>query len=122
MRKPNILYFAIAFCITFCSQIDQSEETALLKSASDNAAKKTSKAGSDDVIIKQKWDLPEELKEVSGIAYMGKDRFACVQDELGTIFIFNSASGTIEKKIQFAGAGDYEGVSVNGDMAYVVTA
>ncbi len=88
--------------------------------------KKENKANNNDfgpsaaIVIKQQWDLPEELKEVSGIAWLGNDRFACIQDELGTIFIYNSSTDKIEKQIQFAGAGDYEGVTVNGSMAYVI--
>jgi uncharacterized protein YjiK len=77
---------------------------------------------SEGIVIRQQWDLPEILKEVSGIAWLDKDRFACVQDELGTIFIYNTGADKIEKQIQFAGPGDYEGVTVNGDMAYVVRA
>ena len=123
MRKSNIIYFVItACCFTFCSDINESNETALLKSASDQEGKKNNKDGSGDVTIQEKWDLPEELKEVSGISYLEKDRFACVQDELGTIFIYNTGSGTIEKKIPFSGVGDYEGISVSGNMAYIIRA
>ncbi len=74
------------------------------------------------IIIKERWDLPGDLKEVSGIAYLDNDRFACVQDEAGTIFIYNKVSGKIENKISFSGAGDFEGITVKGNMAYVVRA
>src|SRR5688572_8779567 len=77
---------------------------------------------SANIVIREQWDLPEDLKEISGIAYLGSDNFACVQDELGTIFIFNTGSGKIEKKIAFGGTGDYEGLTVNGDIAYIVRA
>ncbi|HSN59479.1 MAG TPA: SdiA-regulated domain-containing protein [Ferruginibacter sp.] len=81
---------------------------------------KYSQALSEDISIVQKWDLPEELLEVSAIAYFDKDRFACVQDEKGTIFIFNKTSGNIEKEISFSGAGDFEGIGLNGSTAYIV--
>ena len=71
------------------------------------------------VSIIEKWDMPKELKEVSGIAYLGQNKFACVQDEDGIIFIYNSSSNKIEKEISFAGGGDYEGLAVNGSTAYV---
>ena len=77
---------------------------------------------STDVVIRKQWDLPDDLKEISGIAYLENDRFACVQDELGSIFIFNTRSGKIEKQIPFAGSGDYEGITVHEKMAYVVRA
>lgn len=73
-----------------------------------------------EVNIVKKWDLPARLKEVSGIAYLDAQRFACIQDEEGIIFIYNLAAGQIEKEIPFAGPGDYEGITVNGNTAYIV--
>jgi uncharacterized protein YjiK len=84
--------------------------------------KKENENPSPGIHIMEKWDLPAELKEVSGIAYMDNDRFACVQDEEGTIFIYNRSSEQIEKKIPFAAPGDYEGITLNGQTAYVVRA
>ncbi|QED36893.1 hypothetical protein FK178_03830 [Antarcticibacterium arcticum] len=75
---------------------------------------------SDSVKIEKKWELPEILREVSGIAYMGNNKIACVQDEDGIIFIFNLATTSIEKEIEFAGPGDYEGISLVGGTAYVL--
>lgn len=72
--------------------------------------------------IIERWDLPSELKEVSGIAYIGNDQFACVQDELGKIFIYNTKRKKVERQIDFAGAGDYEGIAVVNSTAYVLRA
>src|SRR5688572_863103 len=63
-----------------------------------------------DIQISQKWEMPEILKEVSAIAYVDAQRFACVQDELGKIFIFNTSTKKIEKEIAFGDTGDYEGI------------
>ncbi len=87
--------------------------------------KKVSKKESVDlsssgVSVIDQWDLPNVLKEVSGIAYLDQNKFACVQDEDGIIFIYNRSTDKIEKEIPFAGGGDYEGLTVNGSMAYVV--
>ena len=82
---------------------------------------KKGKNGKDaKVTIVQKWELPEVLREVSGIAYMDADRFVCIQDEDGSIFIYNRATKTIEKEIPFAGPGDYEGITLANNTAYVV--
>lgn len=72
-----------------------------------------------DITIVQKWEMPPELKEISGIAYINENRFACVQDELGKIFIYNTASRKVEEVIDFAGTGDYEGISIVGSTAYI---
>ena len=73
-------------------------------------------------MILVKWDLPDDLKEVSGIAYLDDQRFACIQDEKGTVFIYNKVTNKIEKEISFAGPGDFEGITVEGDMVYIMRA
>ncbi|WP_082780362.1 SdiA-regulated domain-containing protein [Rufibacter sp. DG15C] len=77
-------------------------------------------AASPAVAIAQKWDVPEILREVSGIVYLGNNQFACVQDEAGVIFLYNTQTGTIDRQITFAAAGDYEGIALVGNNAYVV--
>lgn len=74
------------------------------------------------VKIMTSWPLPENLKEISGISWIDADRFACVQDEKGTVFIYNIKTSTIENEIAFAGKGDYEGVAVAGKTIYVLQA
>ncbi|SDR80814.1 SdiA-regulated domain-containing protein [Gramella sp. MAR_2010_147] len=58
--------------------------------------------------ILNKWELPQELDEVSGIYWMGDNKMACVQDEDGIIFIYDLSSSKIIKEYKFADAGDYE--------------
>ncbi len=70
--------------------------------------------------IIDRWELPEVLEEVSGISYIGNNLMACIQDEDGIIFIYNLEKRKIEQEIEFAGAGDYESISVAGSTAYVL--
>lgn len=72
------------------------------------------------VKISQIWDLPQELNEISGIAWLDGNTFACVQDEDGFIFIYNLDENKITDKIEFAGNGDYEGIAINGENAYIM--
>lgn len=78
--------------------------------------------GNLDVEIESKFELPEVLTEISALVYLTPNRFACVQDELGKIFIYNTENAQIEKQIDFAEAGDYEGLAVVGTDAYVLRA
>ncbi len=120
--KFTLLIAAVLIILGFVYWKDINQ-MVLADNVSDNGnSKSKTPNASSDIVIRQQWDLPDDLKEVSGIAYLDKDRFACVQDELGTIFIFNTGSKKIEKQIPFAGAGDYEGITVNNNMAYVVRA
>ena len=77
---------------------------------------------SPGVTIVTKWDLPSVLAEISGLSYISDERFACVQDELGKVFIYNTQSSTIEKEVPFAGAGDFEGIAVVNNDVWVVRA
>lgn len=72
------------------------------------------------VKIVKRWDLPVILKEISGMAAIDKDRFACIQDETGSIFIYNINTSTIQEEIPFAPAGDYEDIALVNDTAWVL--
>ena len=72
--------------------------------------------------VLHKWEVPQVLKEISALTYIGPQRFACVQDELGKIFIYNTQKDAIEKEIPFAPPGDYEGLAIAGKDAYVLRA
>jgi hypothetical protein len=71
-----------------------------------------SAATNPPITIIKKWNMPKELTEISGLSYKDEKHFACVQDELGKIFIYNTASSSVEKEISFGAAGDYEGLAV----------
>lgn len=77
---------------------------------------------SKDVAVEKTWRLPEELKEISAIAFLEENKLASIQDEAGTVFIFNLESSNIEKEIPFAGGGDYEGIAVHQNRIYVLRA
>lgn len=75
---------------------------------------------SDKVEVSQTWKLPDELDEVSGIAFLDDQRLACVQDEKGKIFVYDLSAEKIDKEIDFAEDGDYEGIAIAGSTAYAV--
>ncbi|WP_299821416.1 SdiA-regulated domain-containing protein [uncultured Pontibacter sp.] len=67
-----------------------------------------------------RWELPQELREISGIAVLPDEKLACVQDEQGTIFIYDTSKRSVERQIDFAGPGDYEGIVIMDDEAIVL--
>ena len=71
------------------------------------------------ISIVEKWNMPGDLTEISGISYIDNSRFACVQDEEGKIFIYNTATHKIEQEVRFGEPGDYEGIAVVGATAWV---
>lgn len=66
------------------------------------------------------WKLPKELVEISGLSYVDKHRLACIQDEKGTIYIFNTKKGKIEIKTVFEKKGDFEGIEIVEKDAWVL--
>ena len=87
-----------------------------------DATNKEPIAPSGEIRVRNKWQMPPELLEISGLSYIDAARFACVQDELGKIFIYNIRTSVIEKEIPFAAPGDYEGLAVVGESAWVLRA
>ena len=79
-------------------------------------------SGNAAITIVKKWDMPKDLAEISGISYIDGQRFACVQDELGKIFIYNATTSSVEKEISFGAPGDYEELAVVGETIWVLRA
>lgn len=69
---------------------------------------------------KMRWDLPDNLHEISGLSYYQKDQLACVQDENGILFIYDLREHKIVLKEKFGEDGDYEGVEIVDGIAYVL--
>ncbi|WP_224999174.1 SdiA-regulated domain-containing protein [Cesiribacter sp. SM1] len=67
-----------------------------------------------------RWELPSDLREVSGIALLERDVIACVQDEDGIIFLYDLNKQTITRRVKFAEGGDYEGIALVNNTAYVL--
>jgi uncharacterized protein YjiK len=66
------------------------------------------------------WELPDILEEISAIAWLDEGRLACVQDENGILFTYNLKSRAIENQLVFAADGDYEGLTVHDNRAYII--
>ncbi len=66
------------------------------------------------------FDMPNELKEISGISLAGGGQMlAAVNDEKGIIFLLDKSNGTIKSRIVFREEGDYEGIEIVGNDAWV---
>ncbi|WP_179022191.1 SdiA-regulated domain-containing protein [Winogradskyella forsetii] len=111
---PHILIIILAIIvITSCAN-------TYTKPTNSTTEVTTPKTLNDNYSIIKKWELPEILNEVSGISWLSENTIACVEDEDGIIFIYDLKKQKIIQQILFAGVGDYEGITVNGDDAYVM--
>lgn len=67
-----------------------------------------------------KYELPDELKEISGLTHIDSVTFACVQDENGTLYIYDMARNIIQNRYTFHYDGDYEGIARVGKTIYIL--
>ncbi len=68
----------------------------------------------------QAFELPKEMREISGLAWWRKDHIAMVQDEKGEVFIFDISRKKIIEHKDFDKDGDYESVASDGEHVYAV--
>ena len=91
-------------------QITQEEEQA----------KSPSESGYDFSKPSVTYDLPDELKEISGIAFVSDAEILCVQDESGSLYTFDINSRNVASRRRFADSADYEELAVAGQSVYVL--
>lgn len=68
----------------------------------------------------ERWDLPKELMEISGLSFYKKNTLGCVQDEDGILYLYDLRKKQIVQSHRFGKKGDYEGVEMIGETAYVL--
>lgn len=69
----------------------------------------------------EKFKLPEELMEISGIDFNKKSELLCVQDEVGKVYVYDIKKGELKESVKFGEKGDYEGVAVVRDTIWVLS-
>ncbi|MCB0705549.1 MAG: SdiA-regulated domain-containing protein [Saprospiraceae bacterium] len=66
-------------------------------------------------------ELDLNLNEISGLSFaFGESRLVAVNDEQGVVYLLDPETGSQIMSLEFHSPGDYEGVEVVGDHAYVV--
>jgi uncharacterized protein YjiK len=120
---------AIVVCITLVAFFWSDLKTSLASASSGKSKKEkadiknnTGETPFGGITVIRKWDMPDVLNEISGMTYVDGERFACVQDEMGIIYIYNTSTSAIEKEIPFGKTGDYEGLALVSNTAWVVRA
>jgi len=96
----------ITLMFNFCTYSQQEKE-------------KTSSPNSSDSIYEIHY-LPDDLREVSGIAIIDPNTIACIQDEMGIIFMYDLNTGKIRQQIPFGPDGDYEDICMVKNTLYIL--
>lgn len=64
--------------------------------------------------------LPQILTEISGVTEVDATSVACIQDELETVYIYNTDKSQIVRQIFTGRSGDYEGIARVNKTIYVL--
>ena len=110
LLRPFRAWVALFLWVTSCGQVEKAasgEETA------DAIPYNLTKP-------EEKYLMPGELDEISGISWYGSGLLACVEDENGVIYLYDLQQKRVVRRIRFAGSGDYEDVAVIKQNAYVL--
>lgn len=107
-----LVLFSFLITLQSCQQTIAENSNKLLSTEQKQPSQK-------EIQIINKYELPEELNEISGMVWLSENKFACVQDEEGIIYIYDIELAKILNRIKFGDNGDYEGLTLNGSTAYV---
>lgn len=64
--------------------------------------------------------LPQELHEISGLAILDQNTIACIQDEDGILFFYDTKQHKIKRQVTFGLNGDYEGITVVEQALFIL--
>ncbi len=107
MKKYLILiYFCIYIILPSCNNA----------SSSNNEVKEEY----DFMNPEEIYELPKELKEISGLEYLDDDHLFAIQDEEGKIYVYNLKQKKITRKYKFKKEGDFEGIAMHQDKLYAL--
>lgn len=68
----------------------------------------------------QKFALPDELREISGIVYFDKNTIIGIQNEKGRLYFYDLREKKITREIKFFDEGDFEDIAVVGNTLYAL--
>lgn len=66
------------------------------------------------------YEMPDLLKEVSGIALSSEELVYCIQDEIGSIFEYDMQKQEISNAYRFTDVGDFEDLAISKNSIYVL--
>lgn len=66
------------------------------------------------------YEMPDLLREISGVAVADGNIVYCVQDEIGSIFEYDMEKEEISNSYRFTDVGDFEDLAIDKNIIYVL--
>jgi len=67
-----------------------------------------------------KYVMPSDLNEISSIEVLPNGTLACIQDEKGILYVYDTEKREVVNRYKFAKDGDYEGIALVNETIYVL--
>ncbi len=132
MKSPTfLLAFTVSFGSACAPQGETSGETPTASSGPNAVAAASAVAAGSPPAASAPYDftrpaaaleMPDALREISGIALLPDGRLVAVQDEAGILYTLDPTTGAVVEERPFAGPGDYEDVEHAAGAVWVLTA
>lgn len=68
----------------------------------------------------ERYKLPADLREISGLSYYKPGKLACIQDEIAVVFLYDLKRKRVADEVVFGTNGDYEGVEWVNEELYAL--
>lgn len=68
----------------------------------------------------QSFDLPDILNEISGISIKTNNQIFCIQDEIGSAFLYNLENEAVDEIYRFSDIGDFEDIVYNNNHLFIL--
>jgi uncharacterized protein YjiK len=65
-------------------------------------------------------NLPNSLREISGVAWDNERSFYCINDEKGIVYHYDIDKGKIDRKLDFGKNKDYEDLALIGNTLFIL--
>ena len=101
---------------------DRAEATGLLRREHRLVSRLAQADKRDDDVPVARWIMPEELKEISGLALTPDGRLLAHDDDVSRVYEIDPRRGVIIKSFTFGNGlrGDFEGITVAGKDIWVI--
>lgn len=125
MIERIALLVAVAVSLTACEsekEKDREIQTGLQRRENRLEARLAAADKRHDDVPVAKWIMPQELKEISGMALTPDGRLFAHDDELSRIYQVDPRRGVIVKSFLFGNGlrGDFEGITIAGQDFWVI--
>lgn len=119
------LLLGVAACVSACEskrEKERSISTGLARREHRLVARLAQADKREDDVPVAKWIMPEELKEISGLALTPDGRLLAHDDEISRVYEIDPRKGIIIKSFLFGNGikGDFEGITIAGDNIWVI--